>query len=210
MIEWYEALTGLQKLFVIIGGVGTLIFLIQFVLMLVGGDGDADASGAEVDMATDMSDGDFDFTGTDLDDVHVDSDVGFQLLSIQGLSVFFMMFGLVGLAFSRGGGYGAAISLLAGFVVGLIFMYIVAKMFAFFKTLQNSGTISLKNAIGQEGRVYLSIKSDEPGQIEVVVQGHLSIYSARSKHNEEIPTDSRVRVVDVLNDEMIVEKVTTD
>ena len=213
-MEWIEALTGLQKAFLIVGTVGSLVFVVQFVLMLVGGDSDGDADvSADADVGVhggDGADGAIDNApdGTDVDHVHADSDTGFKLLSIQGMSVFLMMFGLVGLAVNKGGKYGDGVSLLAGFITGFIFMYIVAKMFAFFKTLQNSGTMNLNNAVGQQGRVYLTIKPNEPGQVEVVVQEHLKIFSARSNDESEIPTDTRVKVVSVMNNVMIVERVT--
>jgi membrane protein implicated in regulation of membrane protease activity len=223
-MDWIEALTGLQKAFFIIGVIGSTVFLIQFVLMLIGGDshGDADvpvdASGAgdsatEV-MAADMDTSDADFSGaphgTEVDAVHADSDLGLKLLSIQSLSVFLMMFGLVGLAVSKGGKYGDGVAFVAGIGVGFLFMYLVAKMFAFFKSLQNSGTLDLRNAIGHEARVYLTIKPQEPGQVEIVVQEHLKILSARSKDNSRIPTDARVRVVRVANNVLIVEPVVSN
>jgi putative flippase GtrA len=192
--EWYTLLTALQKTFLIVGGLGALIFFIQFILMLLGGNSDSDIS--------DSPDIDGHAEG-----VHADSDLGFKLLSIQSLSTFFMMFGLVGLAFNRGGNYNADISLGAAFAVGSIFMYIVAKMFAFFKTLQNSGTINLRNALKKEARVYLTIKPDEPGQIEVDIQGHLNIYDAVSKESVEIPTGARVKVIEVINNTMVVTKI---
>ena len=213
-MEWIEALTGLQKAFLTVGIVGSLVFLIQFVLMLLGGDSDGDADvSADAEMgvnAGDGADGVIDHVpeGTEVDHVHADSDVGFKLLSLQSLSVFLMMFGLVGLAVNKGGKYGDGASLAAGFITGFIFMYLVAKMFAFFKSLQNSGTMNLNNAVGQEGRVYLSIKPNESGQVEVVVQEHLKIFSARSSDDTEIPTDTRVKVVSVMNNVMIVERVT--
>ena len=89
-------------------------------------------------------------------------------------------------------------------------MYGVAKAFQLFRGLQHSGTISLKNAVGKPARVYLTIQAEEPGQIEVEIQGHLGIYDARSKDGEEIPTDSAVKVVQVVNNLMIVTKLETD
>jgi len=207
-MDWIEALTGLQKAFFIIGVIGSMVFLIQFVLMLIGGDSHGDA-----DVSVDTSGaGDFNGAphGTEVDAVHADSDLGLKLLSIQSLSVFLMMFGLVGLAVSKGGKYGDGVAFVVGIGVGFLFMYLVAKMFAFFKSLQNSGTLDLRNAIGQEARVYLTIKPDEPGQVEIVVQEHLKILSARSRDNSKIPTDARVRVVRVANNVLIVEPVVSN
>lgn len=212
MIDWYETLTGIQKMYIVVGSVGSILFLFQFVLMLIGGDADADADvpidiSTDIEMATDLAEANMASMGTEVDSVHADSDVGFKLLSLQSFSVFFMMFGLVGLAFSKGGKYDNGISLLAGFVVGFIFMYLVAKMFAFFKTLQNSGTLDLKNGVGQEARVYLTITPEQAGQVEVVIQGHLKIFPAMSEDSSTIVTDTRVRVVKVVNNIMVVEKL---
>ncbi|MBN2716656.1 MAG: NfeD family protein [Deltaproteobacteria bacterium] len=212
-MEWIETLTGLQKALLIVGIVGSLAFLIQFVLMLLGGDSDSGADtdvGGHIGGGGDSADAGVGDTpeGTHVDSVHADSDVGFKLLSLQSLSVFLMMFGLVGLAVSRGGTYGDTVSLVAGFIVGLLFMFLVAKMFAFFKSLQNSGTMDLSNAVGQEGRIYLTIKPSEPGQVEVVVQDHLKIFTARSSDDSEIPTNTRVKIIRVMNNIMIVERVT--
>ena len=78
--SWFLGLTVLEMLYVVLAVLGGLVFLVRIVLLFFVGDGD----GA-------------------LDDVGVDSDAGFQLLSIQGLSGFFVMFGLVGLGLIQAG-----------------------------------------------------------------------------------------------------------
>jgi membrane protein implicated in regulation of membrane protease activity len=208
MTEWYAGLGGLDKTLLIVAIIGGVVFLFQLVMMLIGGDADGDGDGAGGDG---MDGGDVDVDGdvepgTDVDEVHADSDTGFKLLSMQSISVFLMMFGLVGLGL-RGEGSGVAVSLGGGFITGLVCMYGVAKAFQLFRSLQSSGTIKLKNAVGKEARVYLTIKADEPGQVQVEVQGHLGIYDARSRHGEEIPTDTPVKVVGIVNNLMIVERV---
>jgi membrane protein implicated in regulation of membrane protease activity len=190
MFDWFESITVLQKVFVMVGGVGALLFLVQLVLMFVAGDGD-------------MEDPDIDLS----DDVHADSDVGFKLLTLQGISVFLLMFGLVGLACNRGGDYPPSLSIGIASAVGLLFMYFIAKMFSLFHSLQSSGTIDLQNAVGKIARVYLTIKSDGRGKIEVELQGHLSICDAITRGGEDIPTDAKVKVIEVLNDTMIVERM---
>ena len=206
MTDWYSSLTTLQQVFAIFAAIGSILFVIQLVWMFIGGDMDADADvDADLDLDVDADVGaEVDAGAADMDHGGGGSDASFKLLSYQGLTAFFMMFGLAGLAMSRGSGYGALLSLGVGMVVGSGSMLLVAKLYQFFKNMQSSGTINLRNAIGEQARVYLTIKEDEPGQIEVSVQGHLKIYDAVSEDKIEIPTDARVRVVDVVSEKIMV------
>src|SRR3970040_851782 len=80
--------------------VGGILFLFRTALLFIGGDiGDTDGDG-------DVFDGDG------------DSDFSFKLLSLQGLTAFFMMFGLSGLAFVSSG-LASIWSTLGGAAVGL-------------------------------------------------------------------------------------------
>jgi hypothetical protein len=219
MLEWIGALTSLQTVFFVFATLGGLLFVIQLVLMLVGVGGDdidIDGGGADIDVdaGADIDAGagaDIDAgadVGTDADSAHADSDVGFKLLSYQGLTAFFMMFGLVGLAMNRGSGYGSGASIGVGLAAGAFADLVVASLFRLFSKLQSSGTMNLANAIGQEGRIYLTIRADEPGKIEVVVQGRLQVFDAVSEDGDEVPTDTRVKVVKIVSgNTMVVKRV---
>lgn len=207
MTEWFETLTHLQLIFFIFAIIGSVLFIIQLVIILVGGgDTDADMGG---DAGGDLGGGDLagDGGGDIAADHHTSSDTSFKLLSFQGLTAFFMMFGFVGLAMNRGSGQGATLSVLVAIFAGGLCMWLVAKLFQFFYGLQSSGTIDLGNAVGAQARVYLKIKPDAPGQIEVPIQGHLKIYDAVSETKDEIPTDTRVVVVAVNGTTMVVKRL---
>lgn len=190
MIEWFEALTTLQQVLFAFAVVGSLLFLIQIIAMLVGiEDTDADAD-------------------VDADGMHADSDVDFKVISIQGIVAFFMMLGWVGLAMNRSWGFGTGVSIAVGCGAGVTMNFIIAKVFQMFKRMQSSGTMDLKNAIGQEGNVYLTIQKDVPGKVQMAVQQHLKVFDAVSDDGEEIPTDTRVVVVRVVKgNTMVVKKV---
>lgn len=168
--------------------IGGILFLFRTALLFIGGDaGDADAEG-------DIFDGDSDFS--------------FKLLSLQGLTAFFMMFGLSGLAFISSG-IGDVWSTLGGTVIGLFSVWVLRYIFSVFLRLQSDGTVRLKNAIGQAGKVYLRIPTHGTGQVQVSVQGALKIYDAQSAHAEEILTGENVRVVEVIGESLlVVEKLT--
>ncbi len=208
MTEWFDSLTSLQTVFFIFALIGTVLFLIQLILIMIGG-GDTDADTGDLntgDLDTDF-DGD---VSADADGAaahhHPSSDAAFKLLSFQGLTAFFMMFGLVGLAMNRGSEQGTVLSIGVAIAAGFGCMWLVAKLFQLFHGLQSSGTINLDNAVGRRGRVYLTIKKDTPGQIEVEVQGHLKIYEAISAENEMLPTDTSIKVVGINGATMVVTK----
>jgi membrane protein implicated in regulation of membrane protease activity len=147
---------------------------------------------------------------TALDDVagggH-DADISFKLLSVQGLTSFFMMFGLVGLALLEANLH-VLITLIGGMVAGLITVALTGMIFSQMKRLQTEGTINIESTIGSEGSVYLTIPKDGSGQVQIIAQGSLKIFDAASSNKTAITTGERVRVVSVASgNTLIVEKV---
>ena len=204
MFTWFAALSAIEKLFAFCAAIGGVLFMLRVVLMFMGaGETDADMD-VDVDVDADLDVG-----------AHVDADVAdagevgaadfsFKILSFQGLTAFFTMFGLVGLAMMRNSGLAAGWSLLGGCAAGLFSVWVVSWMFAFFKKMQHSGTINLKNAIGQEGTVYLKIPEGETGKARVSVQGRLGIFEAVSEDKSEIPSDAQIKVIDVVSGNVLV------
>lgn len=149
--------------------------------------------------------------GTDLHDAHsgADADAGFRVLSLQGLSSFFMMFGLVGLALVRESGVPPALALAIAVVPGLLSVWLIARLFKAMARLQSSGTLNMYSAIGQEGSVYLTVPRDGIGQVQVVVQGRLGVFQAREHEGLEVATGTRVRVVGVAAADVLVVQAIT-
>jgi hypothetical protein len=144
--------------------------------------------------------------GADTDDLHHDADAGFRILSLQGLSAFFMMFGLVGLALVRESKIGEAPALGIAALAGVGSMWLIGKLFGMMTKLQSSGTLNMQNAIGQSGTVYLTVPKSGRGKVEVVVQGRLGVFEATTHLGGDIATGARVRVVAIESgDTLIVE-----
>lgn len=202
MLSLINEMTGLELLFVICAAFGTILFIVRLVLMFLGGGGEegaADADAGGLDGADGHEFGDHDFA---------DSDLSFKALSLQGLTAFFMMFGLVGWAMVRQGSIPAAFSILGGMLAGFATVWMMKKIFQWAGTLQSSGTLDLQNAIGQEGHVYLTIHPGQIGKVQVVVQGRLSVLNAMAEDKtEEIKTGQRVWVVRISADTLVVEKL---
>ena len=195
----------LEMLFVGCAILGGGLFFIRVVLMFMGGESEADG---DVDVAGDV-DADVDADA----DVGADaggSDTSFKILSLQGLTGFFMMFGLIGLAVLRAispGAVGDIVSILAAVGAGLFAVWVITKLFSLMKGLQSSGTLDLASAAGKEGSVYLRIPAEGRGKVQITIQGRLQEFEAVSEKKVDIKTAEHIRVVRVVSGNvMSVEK----
>lgn len=186
LFDW-SALTGIQQIFWGISIVFSVLFVIQFVLSIIGIDFDGDAEA--------------DFDGSD----SVDGlDADFALLSVRSVIAFFTFFGWTGVV-ALSGGAGSMLAILLASSAGFVAMLVVAYIFYLFIKLQSSGTLKLDNAIGGVGEVYLLIpdKQSGAGKVQMKVQGSLRELDAISTEGE-IPTGAPVRVIDVLDNGMLL------
>ena len=185
--------------------IGGTLFILRTLLFLIGGG----VGGDEIDlhMEGDVFDGhDFDLDA-DHGEAITDSDFSFKLLSMQGLTAFFMMFGLIGLALTRAK-LATGFTIMGGAAAGLFSVWLISILFSQMKKLQSDGTVVIRNAIGQTGTVYLNISAKGSGQIQVPVQGSLRIYDAVAKDKKPISSGTKVRVVEVIeNNTLVVEKI---
>jgi hypothetical protein len=164
-------------------------------MMFVGGNFSDDVIDSALDAGGDLPTGD-----------HVDADISFKLMSVQGLTSFFMMFGLVGLALLKAG-LPVLLTVLGGMLAGLVTVAITGLIFTQMKRLQTEGTINIQNTIGTEGSVYLTVPKNGTGQVQIIVQGSLKIFDAVSKNKSVIATGEKVHVVGVAaGNTLIVEK----
>ncbi|MDW7691554.1 hypothetical protein R9C00_17595 [Flammeovirgaceae bacterium SG7u.111] len=87
----------------------------------------------------------------------------------------------------------------AGFFLSLV-------LFKQMKNLENNGNLEIDNAIGKVGKVYLGIPGERngPGQVEVVVQGRLTIMDALTD-GATIITGQKVLVYATEGDKLLVE-----
>lgn len=170
--------------------IGGTLFILRLVMMFMGGSTGEDA----LDSAVDAGD-------------HLDADIGFKLMSVQGLTSFFMMFGLVGLALLQAG-LPVLLTVLGGIVAGLATVAITGIIFTQMKKLQTEGTINIENTVGKDGSVYLTVPQNGTGQVQIIVQGSLKIFDAMSSNKNRIATGEKVRVVGVASgNTLIVEKI---
>ncbi|MET0387297.1 MAG: hypothetical protein ABW321_15115 [Polyangiales bacterium] len=175
----------LHDFFLYAAALGGALFLAQLALSALGaGDADLDFGGDH-------------HSGTDH---HTSSDTAFKLLSLQGLSAFFGMFGLSGLALHDESGLGPAPALGGALVLGWLTTVVIARIFRAANHLEGSGTLNLRNARGADATVYLRIAPNKPGKVTVTVQGRQVEATAVSGGGDTFETGDRVRVERALPD----------
>lgn len=213
MSAFFAGLNTIEKIFLVCAVIGGFLFLIRTILFFLGGDTDTDADfdiDADIDVDVDVDGIEVDTIadGTEIDASAVDSAASFHIFSLHGITGFFMMFGIVGLAMSYQSKLSAPLSVGGALLAGVFTMWLVAKILIGMKRLQSDGTIHLSNAVGNEGTVYLSIPAEGTGKIQVIIQDRLMIFDAKSGKKEEIKTGENVRVSHVTKDGIcIVEKL---
>ncbi len=219
MVPCLAQFGGMEKLFVGCAIVGGVLFVVRLILQFVGADhGIGHDVGGGVDFHADLGGGaGHDLSGPAHDGsgpvpdpgIHSgESYLSFKILSFQGLTAFFMMFGLVGMAMMRQTGQGALLSLSAATAAGLATVWVIGLIFREAGTLQCCGNIDLRNAIGLEGETYLTIPADDIGKVRVTIQERMRIYDAVAADKAEIKTGHRIRIVDVTpQDTLVVEKI---
>ena len=190
MNEFLAGLTSLQMLFLGSAIVGGIIFGIRMLLLFIGHHG-LDAAGVQ-------GDGEFSVD-------HADADSSFTVLSLQGLSGFFLVFGLVGLALSCQSHTGDVVALCGAFAAGSFTVWLIGRIFTGMGRLQADGTLKIENAVGQEGTVYLRIAKGGTGKAQVEVQGQLRTFEAVTD-GEELKTGERVKVERIAAGHVLVVK----
>ena len=172
--------------------IGGTLFLLRLMMLFIGGDTGEDVADSALDAAGE----------------HLDADISFKLLSVQGLTSFFMMFGLVGLALLRAG-VAVLLTVLGGMIAGLVTVAVTGVIFSQMKRLQTEGTIHIQNTIGTQGSIYLTIPKNGTGQVQIIAQGSLQIFDAVSSNKNTIATGEKVQVIGVAaGNTLIVEKLT--
>jgi membrane protein implicated in regulation of membrane protease activity len=129
---------------------GSVMFVVQLLLMLFGGAADADADAA-----------DFEAADIDLADSSGISLVSF--FSLRSMLAFVTFFGWAGFFWGGSGWLGFAVS----FGCGLLMMVLTTLLVWFFFKMQQSGNIAEEDFIGRDGKVYVSIPADGAGSVTV-------------------------------------------
>lgn len=212
IVEWWDGLDGILKMLYCIAIPATLILVIQTILSLHGGfegGGGVDVSDTS---GLDFHDGSH-IGNSDTDWDHSFGDGGnpadfsiMSMLTLQGIATFLTVMGWSTIA-AVSTGTSPTVSIIVGLVLGFLAMYAAARLIHASRKLVENGTLDLRHAIGESGRVYIPIPSDGKGEgkITMQLQGRYVECSAMTLENRMLATGEMVRVTDVRNELLIVE-----
>lgn len=182
---WWQQKELFEKIFWWIAFPSSLLFLGLMLMTVFGGDTDAH----------DVADGDFEVD---------DGGIEFQFITFKNLVAFLTMFGWIGIAGIEAG-WSRPVTLIVAFLAGVIMMLVVSSIFYFMNKMTGSGTLDMKNAIGNTGEVYLVIPAGKSGagKVQIKVQGTLRELDAMT-NGDAIPTGKIIKVEDVISDHILL------
>jgi len=173
---WWQALDLELQIFYGIGIISLFSLVIQMGLLLFAG----------MDDHTDLSSAG-------------DHSSGLGIFSFRGITAFFLGFGWAGvIALKAGLSLAAAIAIGLG-TGGLLMLGIFLLMTSLLR-LQSSGSLIYASAVGEIATVYVTIPAGQKGsgQIEVMIQGRLSVAEALQKGKSPLSPGTKVRVLETI------------
>ena len=193
MITWIEGMEPLQRVFAMVALPATILLVFQTIIALVFGSfGGAGADCCDGGDCTTAGSGSTDYEGL-------------QVFTIRGLIAFFCIFGWTGLVLKANNVH-SALSVLISAVAGMLFMILMAYIFAAFMKLQSNGAIDISSAVGASGTVYLPVPAQRSGsgKVNVLASGRYVEYSAVTDDDAPLPTRTNITVVDVSGNTLVV------
>ena len=186
----WSTLNGTQQMFWGISIIFSVLFVIQFVLSLIGLDFESDT---DIDVSADTD------TGGDYS-----LDASFTLFSVRSIIAFFTFFGWTGIL-ALNAGFGTMMAVILASLSGFAAMAMVGYMMYLFSKLGESGNIDVNEAMFQTGEVYLTIPEGKRGQgkVHINIQGVMKEMDAITE-GKTIATGSNIRVVEVIDDKILV------
>lgn len=210
MVEWWNSIPDFEKNFWIVAFPSSAVFILQTVMTFFGIEhGGDNAGGGFHDVPNDSIDLSHDYS---IDSGHEGSgeflDVKFKLFTIRSIIVFFTVFSWSGIATTRLG-MNHIVSIILAIILGFILMFIVSFVYYSAARLSEDGTMNIKNAIGKEGQIYLTIPKQEEGEGKIAIEfgGVLRVMDAVT-YGEKIETGEKAIVIKVVDNQLLlVEKI---
>ncbi len=195
MLEWFESLTSLQRVFAYIAVPSTVVLLLQTILLFFGiGDGGVDADVSDVGGLDGADMGDLDASeipsGSDTD--------GLTVFSIRGIVAMLCIGGWSGIVFVDIG-MTPVLAIVLAVVLGVAALFGMAFLMRALTRFQSSGNIVVENAVGKIGKVYLTIPGEMAGsgKINITVQDTYTEFEAVTADVSAIKTGETVYVESV-------------
>jgi hypothetical protein len=184
--SWWQSTPFFEKIFWVIAILFSVLFLIQAILSFTGSDSDAAMGDSDVS-------------------IDHDAGIGYHFFTIKNMIAFFTVFGWTGIALIRGNA-SKPITIIAALVAGSLMIVMMAFLFRTMSRLKHSGTMDISNALNKVGETYLFIpaRRNGYGKVHIKVQGSLKELQAITDEEKDIPTGKLVKVVEILNSNILI------
>ena len=136
----------------------------------------------------------------------VDTDCSFNFISIQSVIAFFMGFGWMGYASLAQFKLTQLPTFGLAFVMGVVFIFVTAYLMFLTKKLEKKVKKDKTTALNQVGKAYTKFAPQGSGQVEVEINGQLSVVEAKNDSDEEINSFELVKVVKVEDEILYIQK----
>ena len=181
MMEWWESLTLLQKIFVGSAIPSSLFIILSYTLSF-----------------------DVDATFDNFFDFNIDDPLG--IFNLRGFMSFLSIGGLTGYGLTLSSNLSHLIAIVGALISGVIAAKATSSLTNFLMKTDSNGNIKTENAIGQRGEVYLTIPANgkDQGKVNVLVQGKLVEFNAITNKGVELKTGETIAVIDIKKDNVLV------
>ena len=184
LLEMYKALEPIQQVFWGCAIIASVLFVIQFVLTIIGIDHDS---------------ADFDFHDGDTTDLGG----GMNLFTIKNLIGFIMGFGWAGVCL-HGNITSTMLLLLISVLVGCLFVVMFIIIYKQTRKLDRNGAYDINDCLNKSASVYLRIPAGGEGKGKVQISLNGSVHEFYALTDEDgIPSGQTVRIVEVLDGETV-------
>ncbi|MCD8372764.1 MAG: hypothetical protein LUD27_05645 [Clostridia bacterium] len=190
MVEWYNALSILGKVYLWIAAVATALLIIQIIMLLFssfGGDLDVDGDG----------------------DIDVDTDSGVSIFTLKSITAFFAVGCWAGLlTCSLVSDNLQWISILVAVAAGGVAMMSVAFIIRAMLKLQCNGAVDYDKLVGSKATVYVSIPPARSGRgkVTLTTQGKYMEVDAVTEDEARIACDQVVEITSIENECTVVKR----
>lgn len=202
MSQYWDSLTILQQVFLIMAVPSTLFLILQALMAIAGVDG---LLGDHIDIHHEIphdvpsdvpSDGHGDMSATG-------HHIGF--LNSKSIVAFFVVGGWIGFILADKD-FSPLIAITIAFLSGIVSLVLATLLIRKLLGLQSSGNMKLEYAIGKNADVYLKIgpKSTDIGKVTLTVSGRFSEFNAITMGNKIFKTGDKVCVIDIAENGILV------
>lgn len=196
MFEWWGSLVGIER---ILGGIGVftvVVFILQLIVLVVGGHDSDHDSGFEHS------------NGSDSHEHGGDTDQDNSLLhyfTIRNLNVFFLGLSWGGLMFLDMG-WSTPASVLMASGIGIVLTAVNLLILRLLANLESNGNVPIEKATGSKASVLIRIPKDKRdyGKVSLSLDGRVVEIEAHTEDGVMIPVGAIVEVVRVEGGKVIV------